>query len=293
MGYTSIKHEKYEPKVVATILLMLTNAQKINQPRLFEVYVNDLAVVPKTDDIAQLDDYQDYINEETTIIKFFVYHYNQKSSDKFFLHVNPDSLQEAKNRELSGITPVKIESELKQKWEKDNHYELLKDENLDLRSKLDISERAVQKSVKEIKRIREGRDREVKEKIGTALEGILESEYVKKNLPLIGIIKQFFGGATTSSDEDLSGTNTEEETIHDDEEIEEINQRTLTIEEEKHLLLLKDIKAKVGTTHLASIMYLLDLFATNPNSIESAIKVVKNYIARRPQSVPDVETEVE
>ncbi|MBL7911647.1 MAG: hypothetical protein JNJ41_11375 [Bacteroidia bacterium] len=292
MGYTSIKHEKYEPKVVATILLMLTNAQKINQPRLFEVYVNELAVVPKTDDIAQLDDYQDYINEETTIIKIFVYHYNQKSSDKFFLHISPETLQEAKNRELSGIVPVKTESELKEKWEKDRHYEALKEENLQLRTQLEIEKEAALKAARETKLIREKRDREFKQKAADALEGILESEYVKKNLPLAGIIKQFFGGQAFNPDENLSGDGNPDEVV-EEEEIEEINQRTLTIEEEKHLLLLKDIKAKVGTTHLASIMYLLDLFATNPNSIESAIKVVKNYIARKPQTVPDTETEVE
>ena len=289
MGYTSIKHEKYEPKVVATILLMLTNAQKINQPRLFEVYVNDLAVVPKTEDIAQLDDYQDYINEETTIIKFFVYHYNQKSSDKFFLHVSPESFQEAKNRELSGITPVKIESELKEKWEKDNHYQALKEENVELRAQIEINEKALAKAAKENRQIRERMDVKFKDRVSMFLDGLAQSEFVKKNFPGAEVMKDFF---TNKAEENLSG-NDDDDSVVEEEEIDEINQRTLTIEEEKHLLLLKDIKAKVGTTHLASIMYLLDLFATNPNSIESAIKVVKNYIARKPQTVPDTETEVE
>ncbi|MDP1801868.1 MAG: hypothetical protein Q8L81_10980 [Bacteroidota bacterium] len=289
MGHTSVKHEKYEPKIVATILLLLTNAQKINQPRLFEVYVNDLAVVPKTDDIAQLDDYQDYINEETTIIKIFVYHYNQKSSDKFFLHISPESLQEAKNRELSGITPVRTENDLREKWEKDKDYEALKEENTELRAQIDINEKALAKAAKENRMIRERMDVKFKDRVSMFLDGIVQSEFVKKNFPGAEVLKDF---VKKESEGNLSGDDNDEEVL-EEEEIEEINQRTLTIEEEKHLLLLKDIKAKVGTTHLASIMYLLDLFATNPNSIESAIKVVKNYIARKPQTVPDIETDAE
>ncbi len=287
MGHTSVKHDRYEPKIVATILLLLTNAQKLNQPRLFEVYVNDLAVVPKTDDISQFEEYQDYINEETTIIKFFVYHYNQKSSDKFFLHISPDSLQEAKNRELTGLIPLKNENELKEKWERDQHYEAVKAENIELRAQIDINEKALAKTAKENRMIRERMDVKFKDRVAMFLDGISQSEFVKKNFPNADVVKDFF---KNEPEENLSGADDTQEVV-DEDDIEEINQRTLSIEEEKHLLLLKDIKAKVGTTHLASIMYLLDLFASNPNSIESAIKVVKNYIARKPQSLPDLETD--
>ncbi len=287
MGHTSVKHDRYEPKIVATILLLLTNAQKLNQPRLFEVYVNDLAVVPKTDDISQFEEYQDYINEETTIIKFFVYHYNQKSSDKFFLHISPDSLQEAKNRELTGLIPLKNENELKEKWERDQHYEAVKAENIELRAQIDINEKALAKAAKENRMIRERMDVKFKDRVAMFLDGISQSEFVKKNFPNADVVKDFF---KNEPEENLSGADDTQEVV-DEDDIEEINQRTLSIEEEKHLLLLKDIKAKVGTTHLASIMYLLDLFASNPNSIESAIKVVKNYIARKPQSLPDLETD--
>jgi len=291
MGHSSVRHEKYEPKIVDTIEMVLKNALRLNQPRFYEVLVNDLVVVPKTDDVEQLDEYENFITEDTSIVKIFVYHYNQKSSDKYFLHISPDSLAQAKTRELSGVVPIaKNEDELKEKWEKDNHYLALIEENRQLLTDIEVLEETVAKAVKENKCIREKRDKEFKQKAADALEGILESDYVKKNLPLANIIKDFFGGAKIVPEENLSGTEDDDE---DDEEVEEIHQRVLSIEEEKHLLLLKDIKAKVGTTHLASIMYLLDLFATNPSSIESAIKVVKNYIARKPRSVPDLETETE
>ena len=61
MGHSSVRHEKYEPKIVDTIEMVLKNALRLNQPRFYEVLVNDLVVVPKTDDVEQLDEYENFI----------------------------------------------------------------------------------------------------------------------------------------------------------------------------------------------------------------------------------------
>lgn len=297
MGYTSIKNESYEAKKIEVIHLILKNAFKLNQPRFYEIHVNDLTVVPKTDDLEQFEDFQDFITEETTVVKIFVYHYNQKSSDKYFLYVSPELLTQAKTRELGMVPLAKNEEELREKWEKDNHYTSLIEENRDLATQLEVANKALVKADKENKRIRNNRDKEFKQKVGDTLEGILESEYVKKNFPLAGVIKEWLGGSKAPAEENLSGQEDEEEEEQEteDAEIEIVHQRVLSTEEEKYLLLIKDIKSKVGTTNLASIMYLLDLFTTNPASIDSAIKVVKNYITRKPKPVneTDAETEIE
>ena len=287
MGFSNIKKEAYEPKKVELINLMLQNAVKLNQPRLYEIYVNDLLVVSKTDDLSQFESFQEFIDEETNLVKFFVYRYHQTNADKFFLYITPESLAEAKSQELSGVVAkTKTESVLKEQWEKDKHYEALKEENAALRAQSNIDDKALAKAAKENRMIRERMDVKFKDRVSMFLDGVAQSEFVKKNFAGVDVIKDLF---KNEPEENLSG---EEQPPESDEDYEEIHQRVLTIEEEKHLLLLKDIKAKVGTTHLASIMYLLDLFASNPNSIDSAIKVVKNYIAQKPRIIPEAETEI-
>ena len=136
--------------------------------------------------------------------------------------------------------------------------------------------------------IRERLDVKFKDRVAMFLDGIVQSDFVKKNFPGAEVIKDL---VKKESEENISGMDDAEEVI-EEEDIEEISSRTLTIEEERHLLLLKDIKAKVGTTHLASIMYLLDLFAAHPGVIDSAIKVVKNRIVEK-KSSHNIESEID
>ena len=286
MGHTSVKHEKYEPKIMAMILMILQNAAKLNQPRFFEIYVNHLMVVPKTYDIEQLESYQDYINEETTLITIYVYHYNQKSSDKYFLHITPESLQQAKAKELGGLAVNTMDEDaLREKWERDKHYEALIEENRELTTEVEVLEKALEKAEKEIELVRQNRDKSFTEKVGQIVDGVSQSGLIKKLIPGIDGMKEFFNGGENGAEGNLSGRQEEDE--EQEEDIQDITQRVLSTEEEKHLLLLKDIKTKIGSVNLASIMFLLDLLSTSPSSIDAAIKIVKNQIAKKQALFPD------
>lgn len=293
MGHTSVKHEKYEPKIMAMILMILQNAEKLNQPRFFEIYVNDLMVVPKTNDIQQLESYQDYINQETTLITIFVYHYNQKSSDKYFLHITPESLQQAKAKELGGLAVNTMDEDaLREKWERDKHYEALIEENRELITEVEVLEKALEKAEKEIELVRQNRDKSFTEKVSQIVDGVSQSGLIKKLIPGIDGVKEFFNGGENGVEGNLSGRQ-ENEDDEQEEDIQDITQRVLTTEEEKHLLLLKDIKSKIGSVNLASIMFLLDLLSTSPSSIDAAIKIVKNQIAKKQALFPEATNQEE
>lgn len=81
--------EKYDVMRFEKIKHHLESLAEKNKARFFEIFVDNLKVVDKTDDVNSFDDYKMYMDENTQIIKLLLYSSCETSprNDKFFFSV--------------------------------------------------------------------------------------------------------------------------------------------------------------------------------------------------------------
>lgn len=81
--------EKFDQNKIDRIHFYLINEAQKNAPRYYEIYVDNLKVVPKTNDVNEFDSYQQYITEGVRELKILIYsaaiksHWN-KSHEFYF-----------------------------------------------------------------------------------------------------------------------------------------------------------------------------------------------------------------
>ncbi len=111
--------EKYDQLKIDKLRHLLTDLAAKGQGRPYEIFVDGLKVVPKTEDPKEFDNYEYYINEDTEKIRILIYYslssprndqycyyiQNSKTENSFPLQGSPRGLGE-----LEGILQEKLEA---------------------------------------------------------------------------------------------------------------------------------------------------------------------------------------
>lgn len=87
---SNITTEKYSLPRIERIKHYLESCAEKSRPRYYEIYVDNLKAVDKTDDIAVFDEYQVYVDENTQMVKILIYTSTENSprNDKFIFTMN-------------------------------------------------------------------------------------------------------------------------------------------------------------------------------------------------------------
>ena len=106
MNTTIYSHEK-----IGLLKQMLVNSTEAGKPSDYEIRVDDMKVVPRTNDIDQFDNHEEFITDETRKVVVLVYDGNSRRNVRY-----NDKLQEEKQplpqqNGLSGVEVEKIISE--------------------------------------------------------------------------------------------------------------------------------------------------------------------------------------
>lgn len=129
---------RYDPKKIEKLKDLLTNFSERNQPRPYEIFVDTFKVVPKTEDAAQFDLYENYLDSDTNEITIKIYNTsNSPRNDQyiFTMEGTPGSLNgieamekmmteklAAKDKEYEARRNLELLEELKQKINEDEKY---------------------------------------------------------------------------------------------------------------------------------------------------------------------------
>src|SRR6266498_1633907 len=106
---SKITTEKYDVVKMERLKHYLEANAERDKPKYYEIFVDNLKVVDKTNDPACFDDFAMYMNEESKIIKVLIYSSTETSprNDKFiFTITNAEEekrKQEKKQSELNGF----------------------------------------------------------------------------------------------------------------------------------------------------------------------------------------------
>lgn len=175
-----------------------TNAER-DKPKYFEIFVDNLKAVDKTNDPACFDDYTMYMNEDSKIIKVLIYTSSENSprNDKFIFTITnageEQRKQDKKQSELNGLEiQNKIDSAISTERER-MYTEKLKEELDDKTKQLEEAEEYIDQLTEELQTEKEKKYNPREIQFGN-IASIAIEEMIKRNpswskkVPLIGAL---------------------------------------------------------------------------------------------------------
>jgi hypothetical protein len=126
---SKITTERYDPVRIERIRHFLESNAEKGKSKFYEIFVDNLKAVDKTDDIGCFDEYKMYMDENTQMIKILIYTSTENCprNDKFIFSVrNPQ--EEKRQEQLNGIDfQNKIDTAIQQERERTQLLQLQKE----------------------------------------------------------------------------------------------------------------------------------------------------------------------
>lgn len=87
----AVKKEKYDPSKIDIIKSYLTDQQNDGCPRPFEIFVDELKVVSRTEDVAKFDNYEKYMRPDTVYVLVKLYHNSSPNNDQYYYYLREEA----------------------------------------------------------------------------------------------------------------------------------------------------------------------------------------------------------
>lgn len=112
----AITSETYDQLKIDKLKLYLQTQADRNAARYYEIYVDNLKAVHKTNDIQEFDSYEDYMTEDTDRIRILVYSTNAQSprNDQYVYRMKKQEEQKTIVQQ-QGLSGIEIESRMEEK----------------------------------------------------------------------------------------------------------------------------------------------------------------------------------
>lgn len=112
----AITSETYDQLKIDKLKLYLQTQADRNAARYYEIYVDNLKAVHKTNDIQEFDSYEDYMTEDTDRIRILVYSTNAQSprNDQYVYRIKKHEEQKTVVQQ-QGLSGIEIESRMEEK----------------------------------------------------------------------------------------------------------------------------------------------------------------------------------
>ena len=112
----AITSETYDQLKIDKLKLYLQTQADRNAARYYEIYVDNLKAVHKTNDIQEFDSYEDYMTEDTDRIRILVYSTNPQSprNDQYVYRMKKQEEQKTIVQQ-QGLSGIEIESRMEEK----------------------------------------------------------------------------------------------------------------------------------------------------------------------------------
>ena len=192
-----VTNDNYDQLKIDRLRHFLESQAEKGMPKPFEIFVDNLKVVAKTDDPKEFDSYEYYMNEDTEKVRILIYNSNLSPRNDQYCFLVQKNIG---SKSLNGLG--EIESIVQEKLAaRDREYELnrLKEELQATKQELEETEEYANKLEKEIQNLKENKFKlkniDLGELVSVAAEGIIRRnpQFLTK-LPggeaLAGIIAQ-------------------------------------------------------------------------------------------------------
>ncbi|HBF89370.1 MAG TPA: hypothetical protein DDX39_12080 [Bacteroidales bacterium] len=248
--------EKYDPEKIELIRMKLEQSAKSGSPEFFEIIVDDMPVVKRTNDLALFDSFRAYLAKGLNKISFRLYGTSSKgwrNIHRTFVMNTPQS-----NDALSGIDiDARINEKLRQereRWET----ELLKKELDETKEQLKEAEDYIEQLEDKIEEVRNEKNSVANTlgELGTGFFTGLIKRGSKKN-PSLKTLAGFF-------DDDETASTTAEETETSFEKVSDENNGN---ENDPYVQILRQIEERLNKEQLTYVMGILGKMLDEPENI--------------------------
>jgi hypothetical protein len=279
--------------------LLINNAES-GKPTDYEIRVDDMKVVPRTNDVDQFDSHEEFVSGETGKIVVLIYDGTSRRNTRHtFL------LKEEKNQQqntLDGTEVKKMLSEQLKQQRKEWEHELLEKENAELKKKLEEADEFIGKQGAAIEKLQSGRkleDMQWGELIGIAGESLL-----RRNTHLIAKVPGMKGLAgiiekdNTDAEKQIEIPKPETEAsfkMKEEKPKPEKKEPEMNKEDKDRLRFLRQLQEQFSEDELRQVLTLLNTLVDKPQAIEQttvfAIQWKKQERPEPPAEKTDVKKE--
>jgi hypothetical protein len=266
----------YDPVKVEKIKHLLFNFHQKGSPRSFEVYVDEMKVVDRTDNPEDFDTYLDFMDDDTKYIRFILYYsLNSPRNEQYYFEINPNK-SKSFSGDLSGFElETKIDDKIlteRQKWETEQRQKEQAKEIEELKAKLTDAEEYIttlENSVEDLKTNGTKAKAGWGEIASVALEGI-----IRRNPQLLTAIPggEALAGILSESPNQKAIEEAPKSEVSFQPKTENTNTNA---EDSERLYVVKMIQENFEPQELSKVWEILKELSENPESIQTVLELLQ------------------
>jgi hypothetical protein len=282
-----IQFDNYDQQKIDRLKNHLSLLAEKGKPKYYEIFVDTLKAVPKTDEPKEFDGYEDYLAADTEQIKLVIYDTaSSPRNDQYVFVMKARNREEALNLGLGSITNKSYTQSslntMREGFEKREsqamELQALRKENTELKKELEEAEKYADELAAAVEAAKANGNKiggvHWGEVMSVALEGLL-----KRNTHIIAQIPGVAGLAGII-DKDNSKTPESIPSAPDAEisfkrKSSEQSQPELTDQEKEFLNLLKELQNHFTVDELGQIMEILDVLSRDKTQLTPALELLQ------------------
>lgn len=251
--------------------------------KFYEIYVDSMQAVPKTDDPKEFEGYEDYMTPDTHGLKILIYNSgNSPRNDKYMFSMKAKTQEEAFDMGLSGLgyksystkdlDQLRLEREKKLK----EHIEVhdLKKEIKDLNAELDEKEQYIQKLEAGIEKAKANGNKiggmHIGEIVSVALEGM-----VRRNTHLIAQVPALEGLAGIIDKDNDRPAAIQQPDAEVSFQKKSESGPALSEQDKEFLALFKEIQRHFTETEIGQIIEMLEALSKDKTKISPVLELLQ------------------
>ena len=266
-----VTNDNFDQQKIDKLKHFLENMAGKGQPKPFEIYVDSLKVVPRTEDPKEFDSYEYYMNEDTEKIKIVIYNSNlTPRNEQYCFYVQQNKLEKPLNGlgDIDNIIQEKLTAR-----EREIHLTNLKQELEHTKQQLEEAE-------------------EYAEQLEEQLTEAKSNKYKLGNLDLVELAMQGLGKLAEKNVDLLSkvglegfaGSNQKQIETKPSEETQASFQRKtengpqITPQHLQYIPVLQQLDAAFDKSQFDIVMQILAKFSADPESLTSVAELLNIQI---------------
>ena len=260
-----ISNEKYDQLKIDRLKHFLQNMADKGQAKPYEIFVDSLKVVPKTDDVKDFDNFEFYMNEDTEKVRILIYNSNlSPRNDQYCFYVQENKVGKPLNGlgDLDGIIQEKLAA-------RDREYEFnkLKEDYEKAKGELDEAEEYIEE-LEEKLALATNDKHKIKNLDLVDLAGGLIGRWAENNPQLL----QYGLSGLAGGQKQVATSSPEGETEVSFKKKEDTTEPTQT--EKQYLQFIDQLRHSLSEEQFHIIMHIIDRLTKEPEQIQPVAELL-------------------
>ncbi len=269
----SVSQQIYDQFKIDKLKHYLEDMAGKGQARLYEVFVDGLKVVPKTDDVNQFDTYEQYMDEDTEKVRVLVYNSSFSPRNDQFCFIVERS-KGAKNVGLGEIDTI-VQEKLAAR-DREHEMESLRKELVAANERAEEAEAELEEVQKELAAVREGKER--KQIKGVEVLSVILEGFVRRNPQLLHKIPggEALAGLIEQDNQEKVNSFLASPPADASFQRRQDNPTGLTPDQLRYIETLRQLEQTFPQPDLETVMRILAQFAESPDTLQTVSDLLFN-----------------